>query len=68
MYLKYFWSILRRQFQDIRYFSERGQGGVLFKSKWDALKWLWRMLVRRNQNMKLQTIPDSAIEPLMIKD
>ena len=68
MYFKNFWSILSHQFQDIRYFSERGQGRVLFKSKWDALKWLWRMLVGRNHNMNLQTMPDSTLEPLMITD
>lgn len=66
MYLKYFRFILSHQFQDIRYFSERGQGWVLLKSKFDALKWLWRMLIRRNLNMRLKKVPDAAIEPLMI--
>ena len=68
MYIKYFQSILRHQFLDIIYFAERGQGGVLFKSKLDALKWIWRMLVRRNRNMRFQTVPDSAIESLMVAD
>ena len=68
MYFKYLKSILTHQLQDIRYFSERGQGGVLLKSKLDALKWLWRMLIRRNRNMRLRTVSDSAFESLMITD
>ena len=68
MFFKYFVSILRHQLQDIRYFAERGQGGVLLKSKYDVFKWLWRMLVRRNRNMRLKTVSDAVITPFMIVD
>jgi hypothetical protein len=66
MYRKYFFSILKHQFRDIRYFAARGQGGVLFKSKFDALKMLGQMLARRYRIQRSRTVPDSEIEKIII--
>ena len=38
LYFKFLYSIWKHQFNDIKYFTYRGQGQVLLKSKWDALK------------------------------
>lgn len=66
MYFRYFLSILKHQFQDIRYFASRGQGGVLFKSKLDALKMLGRMLARRYRIQRSRTVADAEIEKVII--
>jgi GT2 family glycosyltransferase len=68
MYFKYFVSILRHQFRDITYFTYRGQGWILFKSKIDAFKMLIPMLYRRWKIQSTRTIPDTEIENLIIKD
>ena len=66
MYFKYLWTILGHQFNDIKYFTSRGQGLVLLKSKMDALKMLLPMLVRRFKIQSTRTVPDSEIEKLII--
>ena len=68
MYFKYLFSIWKHQFADIKYFTYRGQGQVLWKSKWDALKMLPQMLFRRFQIQRTRTISDQAIEKLIIKN
>ena len=68
MYFKYLYSIWKHQFADIKYFTYRGQGQVLLKSKWDAMKMLIPMLIRRFRIQKTRTISDNAIEKLIIKD
>jgi GT2 family glycosyltransferase len=68
MYFKYLYSIWKHQFTDIKYFTYRGQGQVLWKSKWDALKMLPQMLFRRLQIQQARTIPDSEIEEHIITD
>ena len=66
MYCKYLFTILRHQMQDIRYFTYRGQGWVLLKSKLAALKMLIPMLMRRHRIQKNRTVPDSKIEKWVI--
>jgi len=68
MYFKYLYSIWKHQFNDIKYFTYRGQGQVLLKSKWDALKLLPKMLFRRFQIQRSRTMPDSEIEKHIITD
>ncbi len=68
MYFKYLWTILKHQFGDIKYFTSRGQGLVLLKSKIDALKMLSPMLARRFRIQSARTVPDSEIEKLVIKN
>ena len=68
LYCKYLFTILKHQFRDICYFTSRGQGMVLLKSKLDALKMLLPMLKRRYQIQKSRTVPDSEIEKLIITD
>jgi len=68
MYFKYLYSIWKHQFTDIKYFTYRGQGQVLWKSKWDALKMLPQMLFRRFQIQRVRTLPDSEIEEHIITD
>ena len=68
MYFKYLWTILKHQFGDIKYFTSRGQGLVLLKSKIDALKMLLPMLIRRYRIQAARTVPDSEIEKLIIKN
>ncbi len=68
MYFKYLLSIWQHQFSDIKYFTYRGQGQVLLKSKWDALKMLPQMLFRRSQIQRTRTSPDSQIEGHIITD
>jgi len=68
MFFKYFFSIMRHQLRDVAYFTYRGQGWVLLKSKIDALKMLFPMLYRRWRIQSTRRTPDSDIEPLMIKD
>lgn len=68
MYCKNFLSILKHQLDDIKYFSYRGQGIVLLKSKLDALKMLFPMLVRRFRIQCSRTIPDTDIEKIIISD
>ena len=68
MYFKFLYSIWKHQFNDIKYFTYRGQGQVLLKSKWDALKLLPKMLIRRFQIQRNRTIPDPEIEKLIITD
>jgi GT2 family glycosyltransferase len=68
MYFKYLYSIWKHQFSDIKYFTYRGQGQVLLKSKWDALKLLPKMLFRRFQIQRTRTMTDSEIEKHIITD
>ena len=68
MYFKFLYSIWKHQFNDIKYFTYRGQGQVLLKSKWDALKLLPKMLFRRFQIQRTRTIPDAEIEKHIITD
>jgi GT2 family glycosyltransferase len=68
MYFKYLYSIWKHQFNDIKYFTYRGQGQVLLKSKWDALKLLPKMLFRRFQIQRTRTMTDSEIEKHIITD
>ena len=67
MYFRYLWTILKYQFNDIKYFTYRGQGIVLFKSKLGALKMLTPMLFRRFRIQSSRTVSDSKIDPLIIK-
>jgi hypothetical protein len=67
MYFRYLWTILKHQFNDIKYFTDRGQGLVLFKSKLDVFKMLPPMLSRRFRIQSSRTEPDSKIESLIIK-
>ncbi len=66
MVFKNFSTILKHQLGDIKYFSYRGQGVVLLKSKLDALKMLLPMLMRRFYIQRTRTVPDSEIEKIMI--
>ncbi len=66
MYFKYLWTILKHQMEDIRYFSYRGQGAVLLRSKLSVMKMLLPMLWRRFQIQRSRTVPDSEIEKLVI--
>ncbi len=68
MYCKNFLSILKHQLDDIKYFSYRGQGIVLLKSKLDALKMLLPMLVRRFRIQCSRTVADADIEKIMITE
>ncbi|MBM16000.1 MAG: hypothetical protein CMH75_07955 [Nitrospina sp.] len=68
MYFKYLRSIWKHQFADIKYFTYRGQGHVLFKSKWDALKLLPKMLFRRFQIQRSRIASDFEIEKHIITD
>ena len=68
MYFKYLYSIWKHQFTDIKYFTYRGQGQVLLKSKWDALKLLPKMLFHRFQIQRSRTMSDSEIEKHIITD
>ncbi len=68
MYFKYLRSIWKHQFADIKYFTYRGQGNVLFKSKWDALKLLPKMLFRRFQIQQTRTASDFEIQKHIITD
>ena len=67
MYFQYLWLILKHQFNDIKYFTYRGQGIVLFRSKLDALKMLLPMFIRRFHIQSSRSVPDRKIEPLIIK-
>jgi GT2 family glycosyltransferase/tetratricopeptide (TPR) repeat protein len=68
LYFKYLFSVWKHQFADIKYFTYRGQGQVLLKSKWDALKMLPQMLVRRCQIQTKRSASDEQIEKLIITD
>jgi len=68
MYFRYLFSILRHQLADVGYFSRRGQGGVLFKSKWSALAMMPKMLARRYSIQSSRTVPDTEMETIMIID
>ena len=68
LYFKYLFSIWKHQFADIKYFTYRGQGQVLLKSKWDALKMLPQMLIRRCQIQTKRSASDEQIEKLIITD
>lgn len=68
LYFKYLFSIWKHQFSDIKYFTYRGQGQVLLKSKWDALKMLPKMLYRRCQIQTRRSTADEQIEKLVITD
>ena len=67
LYFKYLWTILNHQINDIKYFTYRGQGVVLFKSKLDVFKMLIPMLIRRFFIQKSRTVTDKKIDPLIIK-
>jgi GT2 family glycosyltransferase len=68
MYFKYLFSIWKHQFADIKYFTYRGQGQVLLRSKWDALKLLPQMLLRRNKIQLNRNTPDLEIQKSIITD
>ncbi len=53
--------ILKHQLKDIRYFTYRGQGLVLLKSKLAALRQLFPMLLRRHRIQKTRTVNDREI-------
>jgi len=67
-YCRYFFSILRHQVRDIRYFTSRGQGTVLLKSKIDALLKLFPMLTRRYHIQRTRKVEDEEIEKLTLTD
>ena len=67
LYFKYLWTILTHQLNDIKYFTYRGQGVVLFKSKIDVFKMLIPMLIRRFSIQKSRTVTDKKIDHLIIK-
>ncbi|MGY8765512.1 MAG: glycosyltransferase family 2 protein [Nitrospinaceae bacterium] len=67
LYFKYLWTILTHQLNDIKYFTYRGQGVVLFKSKIDVFKMLIPMLIRRFSIQKSRTVADEKIDHLIIK-
>ena len=67
LYFKYIWTILHHQINDIKYFTYRGQGVVLFKSKLDVFKMLIPMLIRRFSIQKSRTVTDKKIDHLIIK-
>jgi len=67
LYFKYLWTILTHQLNDIKYFTYRGQGVVLFKSKIDVFKMLIPMLIRRFSIQKSRTVTDEKIDHLIIK-
>ena len=66
LFFKYLPTILKHQFRDIQYFCSRGQGFVLLKSKWGALKFLLRMLIRRYKIQSTRTVNDAEIEKISI--
>ena len=68
MYFKYLSSIWKHQFADIKYFTYRGQGRVLFKSKWGALKLLPKMLLRRFKIQRTRIASDCEIQKHIIID
>ena len=68
MYFKYLRSIWKHQFADIKYFTYRNQGHVLFKSKWDALKLLPKMLFRRFKIQRTRIASDFEIQKHIITD
>lgn len=68
MFIKNFFTILKHQLGDVKYFSYRGQGIVLLKSKMDAMRKLLPMLIRRFRIQSSRTVPDSEIEKIMIFD
>jgi len=68
MYFKYLFSIWKHQFTDIKYFTYRGQGQVLLKSKWDALKLLPQILCRRSKIQSTRTTQDLEIQKSIITD
>jgi GT2 family glycosyltransferase len=67
LYFKYLWTILTHQLNDIKYFTYRGQGVILFKSKLDVFKMLIPMLIRRFSIQKSRTVTDKKIDHLIIK-
>ncbi len=67
LYFKYLWTIMTHQLNDIKYFTYRGQGVVLFKSKIDVFKMLIPMLIRRFSIQKSRTVTDEKIDHLIIK-
>ena len=67
LYFKYLWTILTHQLNDIKYFTYRGQGVVLFKSKIDVFKMLIPMLISRFSIQKSRTVTDEKIDNLIIK-
>ena len=66
MYFKYLYSILKRQFHDIKYFTYRGQGLILLKSKLAVVRMLPTMLIRRFHIQRTRTVPDFEIENISI--
>ncbi|MFQ5716781.1 MAG: glycosyltransferase family 2 protein [Nitrospinales bacterium] len=66
MFFKYFFAILRHQWEDIGYVASRGQGFIMLKSKLDAIRMLVPMLVRRHRIQQSRQVPDSEIEKIMI--
>ena len=66
LFFRYLSTILKHQFKDIQYFCSRGQGFVLFKSKWGILRFLIKMLVRRYRIQATRTISDSEIKKISI--
>ncbi len=67
LYFKYLWTIMTHQLNDIKYFTYRGQGVVLFKSKIDVFKMLIPMLIRRFSIQKSRTVTDEKIDRLIKK-
>ncbi|MEE2987421.1 MAG: glycosyltransferase family 2 protein [Nitrospinota bacterium] len=58
---------LLANFAALFWYSLRGQAGVIFKSKWDALKGLSRALDRRKDIQKAVCVPARSLRRVMAK-
>ncbi len=67
LYFRYFFLILGKQLTDIAYFTSRGQGIVLLKSKFAAMKMLLPMLARRFKIQRSRTVGDDELRRFIIE-
>ncbi len=68
MFFKYFYAILKFQIKDIPYFTYRGQGLVLLRSKLSVMKMLFTLLGRRYRIQNSRTVSDSELEKIVITE
>ncbi len=67
-FIRHLSGILRYQIRTACYFSFRGQGGLLWKAKLDAIRQSPVMLRSRQRIQSQRTLSDSALERVMEKE
>ncbi len=68
LFIRHLPAIIRYQIRTTGYFSSRGQGGLLWKAKLDAIRQFPSMMKSRARIQEKRILPDSELEMIMEKE